>query len=777
MAGVVKGPERVQAEERVRRTYLRPQVRDYRLSPEYSRVLDDLTLDMRRENTREISARRLVERLPEETRRSIETRATEERLDLDNIRLGEPELIFFLSRISIPEAVEEARLPEELSADPIRLLRTISEGRFINEAREAGHLPTISILMDEQALMTSDPRIAEHPPEEVRRILELLRENPELGDILLRRLGLEELGELHGWELLRHIVFGLLEYRAELGRFEFESRFGRGLTIEVIAEAARLGLLYDRLEVNPRWAPEWRMIRAAYVRGQALPPDSIRWEDLDPAAGIRFLAGLRATRITEFKIDRLTFQNKIEGLVAIGTTYLEVFEGLTRQEAPLTAEEMLVVSDPKSHLTPPAVAAIIDAQAKVEVFGPIFKAVAADKPEGLREEESRAVLSGILSKETPDSTLNRTAEEEGSRRTAHDQLLAIVDFPENDLVSSAEARKLLRNSPQALYHTLRYYLREYSRALPADPGQSNAGHFLMDLLEKILNRPVTVRQAFLGAVFALAEQQIERDTLSLHKVVREKLQRLMAAALALDSPAPIPEAKLFDRDVRIFSGEDLPRSASRSEQATWEAQGRATLLLLAKIFLSPDQFGPLPFEVSAQTAMRAAEKLREMVDHEKDASLAFVPYLPAFIGARMGGKFGDTALDELKVALISGGGKGLLSSTRVVQGIAQSEIYTDLANILREIDLAELEPEIRLLGHILRSERLQKQYQDDLFALGRMLLAQMPTDLLKGLTDLIDIGQYEEVSLRVERWLKSKLDDISGFGEAPSGASAARSDS
>jgi hypothetical protein len=717
---------------------------------------------MRRENTREISARRLVERLPEETRRSIETRATEERLDLDNIRLGEPELIFFLSRISIPEAVEEARLPEELSADPIRLLRTISEGRFINEAREAGHLPTISILMDEQALMTSDPRIAEHPPEEVRRILELLRENPELGDILLRRLGLEELGDLHGWELLRHIVFGLLEYRAELGRFEFESRFGRGLTIEVIAEAARLGLLYDRLEVNPRWAPEWRMIRAAYVRGQALPPDSIRWEDLDPAAGIRFLAGLRATRITEFKIDRLTFQNKIEGLVAIGTTYLEVFEGLTRQEAPLTAEEMLVVSDPKSHLTPPAVAAIIDAQAKVEVFGPIFKAVAADKPEGLREEESRAVLSGILAKETPDNTLNRETED---RRTAHEQLLAIIDFPEDDLVSSAEARKLLRNSPQALYHTLRYYLREYSRALPADPGQSNAGHFLMDLLEKILNRPVTVRQAFLGAVFALAEQQIERDTLSLHKVVREKLQRLMAAAVKLDSPVPLPEAKLFDRDVRAFLGKDLPRSASRSEQATWEAQGRATLLLLVKTFLSPDQFGPLPFEVSARTAMRAAEKLREMVDHEKDPSLAFVPYLPAFIGARMGGEFRDRALDELKVILTSGGGKGLLSAaTRVVQGIAQSEIYTDLAHILREIDLSELDPEIRLLGHILRSERLQKHYQENLFALARLLLAQMPTDLLKALTDLLDTGQHEEVSLRVERWLTDRLNAFREVG-------------
>jgi hypothetical protein len=714
---------------------------------------------MRRENTREITARRLVERLPAETRRLIETRVAEEReeerLDLDSVRLGEPELIFFLSRISLPEVREED------PTDPIRLLRTISEGRLRNDVREIGQLPTLSILADEQQLVTADPHIAEHPPEEIRRILELLRENPELRSILLERVGLEELRGLHGWELLRYIVRGLLEYRAELGRVEYERRFGRVIPARELIEAARLAILYDRLDVSPRFMPEWRMIRAAYVRGQALPPDSIRWDNLDPTAGIRFLAGLRATRITEFKIDRLTFQNKIEGLVAIGTTYLEVFEGLTRQEAPLTAEEMLVVSDPKSHLTPPAVAAIIDAQAKVEVFGPIFKAVAADKPEGLREEESRAVLSGILAKETPDNTLNRETED---RRTAHEQLLAIIDFPEDDLVSSAEARKLLRNSPQALYHTLRYYLREYSRALPADPGQSNAGHFLMDLLEKILNRPVTVRKAFLGTVFALAEQQIEFDNLSLHDSVRAKLQQLLAAAVKLDSPVPLPEAKLFDRDVRAFLGKDLPRSASRSEQATWEAQGRATLLLLVKTFLSPDQFGPLPFEVSARTAMRAAEKLREMVDHEKDPSLAFVPYLPAFIGARMGGEFRDRALDELKVILTSGGGKGLLSSTRVVQGIAQSEIYTDLAHILREIDLSELDPEIRLLGHILRSERLQKHYQENLFALARLLLAQMPTDLLKALTDLLDTGQHEEVSLRVERWLTDRLNAFREVG-------------
>jgi len=731
-------------------------------------------VDMRRENVREIPARRLIERLPEETRRSIETRATEERLDLDNIRLGEPELIFFLSRISIPETGEEVRLPEEPQADPIRLLRTISEGRLINEVREAVQPTSLSILLNEQSLMASDPRLAGRSPEEVRRILEILRETPELIEFLKSRLSLRELSGLHGWELLRHIVFGLLEYRAELGRFEFEKRFGRGISIEVVEEAARLGLLYERLEVNTRWLPEWRMIRAGYVREGAPPAGSICWDILEAAGGIRFLAGLRATRLTEFKTDRLTYRNKIEGLAAIGTSYLEVIEGLTRQEAPITVEEMLVVSDPKSHLTPPAVAAIIDAHEKVEIFGPTFEAVAVGKPEGLREEESRAVLRGILAKETPDNTLNRETED---RRTAHEQLLAIIDFPEDDMASSAEARKLVRSSPQGLYHTLRYYLREYSRALPADPAQSNAGHFLMDLLEKILNRPVTVRQAFLGAVFALAEQQIEHDTFSMHKAVREKLERLMAMALALDSPAPIPEAKLLDRDVRAFLGEDIIGSASRSEQATWEAQGRAILLLLAKIFLSSDQFGPLPFEVSAQTARRAAEKLRELVDHEKDAFLAFVPYLPAFVGARMGGEFRDRALDELKVVLISGGGKGLLSAINVVQGVDRGEIYTDMANILREIDLSEVEPELRLLGHILRSERLQKQYQEDLFALARMLLAQMPTDLLKGLTDLIDIGQYEEVSLRVERWLKSKLDDISGFGEAPSGASAARSDS
>lgn len=755
MAGILK---RVGAADRVlRRSYTRPQVRDLRLTPEYRRVLDTLTQEMRRENTREITARRLVERLPEETRRRIEDRALEKGLDLDNIRLGEPEIIYFLSRISTPEVMDEVRLTEESTADPIRLLMTISEGRFVNEAREAGQLPPLSILMDEQALMTADPRIAEYPPEDVRRVLELLREHPELKEMILHRLGLETLRGLHGWELLRHIVFGLLEYRAELGRFEFERRFGRGLTTEVIAEAARLAIIYDRLDVNHRFMPEWRMIRTAYLSDQAVRDAATRFSPDSPVREeIQFLAGLRATRITEFKIDRLTFQNKIEGLVAIGTTYLEVFDGLTRQEAPLTAEEMLVVSDPKSHLTSPAVAAIIDAQSEVEIFGPVFKMVAADKPAGLREEEGRAILAGMLSRETPDLTLNRKTED---RRTAHDQLLAIIDFPENDLASSAEARKLLRNSPQALYHTLRYYLREYSRALPVDPGQSNVGHFLMDLTEKILNRPLTVRKAFLGIVFALAEQQLERDTLSLHKSVRVKLQQLMAMAQVLDSPTTIPEAKLFGRDVRVFSGEDLPRSASRSEQVTWEAQGHAALLLLAKIFLSPDQFGPLPFEVSAQTAMRTAEKLRELVDHEKDTSL-----LPAFIGARMGGEFRDRALDELKVVLISGGGKGLLAATGVVQGVDRGEIYTDLANILREIDLSELDPEIRLLGHILRSERLQRQYQENLFAVARLLLAQMPADLLNALTDLLDTGQHEEVSRRVESWLTDRLNAFREVG-------------
>ncbi|MFA4905629.1 MAG: hypothetical protein WC645_03900 [Candidatus Margulisiibacteriota bacterium] len=745
----IKATDRVRAEDRVRRTYVRFRDRAYRLTPENDRLLRDLTLEMRRDDLRDISARRLIERLPEETRRSIETRAAEERLDLDNIRLGEPELIFFLSRISI--------LPEELPVDPLRLLTDLSEGKLINEVRENGRLPSIAIVLNEESLIASDLRLVDRPPEKVRRILEILRENPELMDVLLHRLGLGELIDLHSFELLRHIVFGLLEYRAELGRFDFERRFGRGITVEAVAEAARLGLLYDRLELVPRWAPEWRMIRAAYVRGEALPPESIKWDSFGPGTGIRYLAGLRSTGLSEFRTDRLTFKNKIEGLVAYGATYLEILEALTRQESPLSVEQLLVTSDYKSILTPPAAAAIVDAQAKVEVFGPIFELLVS-KPEGLREEESRAILVGILAKETPDSILNRETAKD-SRPTAHEQLLDVIESrsPLKDPAATAEARKVLRRSPQALYHTQRYIGGHYSLGFLSSFPQSEAGRFLLDLIEKTISRPVVMRQGFLGSAFALAGQQIEKDNLDMHDSVREKLTGLASAA------AELPEAKQIDRDAKTLSINESRYTTTPAEQVIWKARGHAALLLLVRIFLSPDRAGRLPYEVSAQTALRAAEQLREAVDYEKYPELAYIPYLPAFILARMGGEFRDKALDELKTALIDSGRNGLLSAVGMVQGVTRGEIYIDLANILKEIDRPELDPEIRLLGYILRSERLQRQYQENLFDLARLFLAEMPSQLLKELTDLIDTQQYEEVSVRVEKWIKERLQRFAEF--------------
>ncbi|MBI5698753.1 hypothetical protein HZC35_00395 [Candidatus Saganbacteria bacterium] len=705
---------------------------------------------MRRDDLRDITARRLIEKLPEATRGRIETRAQEERLDLEEIRLSEPELIYFLSRLSLPEAREEA-------ADPVRLLRAISEGRLINEVRENGRLPSISIVLNEESLIASDLRLVDRPPEEVRRILEILREDPELMDILLHRLGLGELKDLHSFELLRHIVFGLLEYRAELGRFEFERRFGRGITAEAIAEAVRLGLLHDRLDVGPRWAPEWRMIRAAYVRGEVLSPDSIKWDSFGPGTGIRYLAGLRSTGLSEFRTDRLTLKNKIEGLVAFGATYLDILEALTRQESPLSVEQLLVTSDHKSILTWPAATAIIDAQAQVEVFGPIFELLVS-KPEGLREEESRTILVGILSKETPDSILNRETATD-SRPTAHEQLLAVIESqsPLQDKGATAEARKLLRRSPQVLYHAQRFIGSKYSHGVLSSFPQSEVGRFLLDLIEKTLGRPVVMRQGFLGSVFALAGQQIENDNLDMHGSVREILPRLAAAA------AEWPEAKQIDRDAKTLSINESQYTATPAEQVIWKARGHAALLLLVRIFLSPDRAGRLPYEVSAQTALRAAEKLRGEVDYEKYSELAYIPYLPAFILARMGGEFRDKALDELKTALVEGGRNGLLAAVGMVQGVTRGEIYIDLANILKEIDRPELDPEIRLLGYILRSERLQMQYQENLFDLARLFLAEMPSQLLKELTDLIDTQQYEEVSVRVEKWIKERLQRFADF--------------
>jgi len=129
-----------------------------------------------------------------------------------------------------------------------------------------------------------------------------------------------------------------------------------------------------------------------------------------------------------------------------------------------------------------------------------------------------------------------------------------------------------------------------------------------------------------------------------------------------------------------------------------------------------------------------------------------VTYIPGFLAYSIGNEPREKALEDLKTALRSDRGKGLFASMDIVQDILPNETYTDLGNIIKELEPEDLEPHVIVYGALLRSNKFSHERAK------RILEGiEKDKDLWIKLLDLIGTRQFEEVHRRITAWLKENL--------------------
>ncbi len=165
-------------------------------------------------------------------------------------------------------------------------------------------------------------------------------------------------------------------------------------------------------------------------------------------------------------------------------------------------------------------------------------------------------------------------------------------------------------------------------------------------------------------------------------------------------------------------------------------------------------------QVLSITELLEAEQFEEAREFAQDAAafarrqnlITDVTYIPGFLAYSIGNEPRDKALEDLKTALRSDRGKGLFAAMGVVQNILKDETYTNLGNIIKELESEGLEPRVVVYGALLRTSKFSYERAK------RILEAmQKDKDLWINLLDLIGTRQFEEAHRRIVSWLKQNL--------------------
>jgi hypothetical protein len=179
-----------------------------------------------------------------------------------------------------------------------------------------------------------------------------------------------------------------------------------------------------------------------------------------------------------------------------------------------------------------------------------------------------------------------------------------------------------------------------------------------------------------------------------------------------------------------------------------QASTSTVLTLALKILDMEDLIRQNNLEAARQAAQEAVAYAESSVP-----KATLVRYLPGFVAAAIDGKLSDKSIEELKTAISWDRGQGLFMALDLVQDILKSEIYTQLENVLLELDPQKMPSRLAILGNILRTEKLQER--ENRLNLARKILEKMEGDQSTWvmLIDLMDTRQFDKASQIIKHWV------------------------
>lgn len=166
----------------------------------------------------------------------------------------------------------------------------------------------------------------------------------------------------------------------------------------------------------------------------------------------------------------------------------------------------------------------------------------------------------------------------------------------------------------------------------------------------------------------------------------------------------------------------------------------------------------LTAESQLEAARRAAEDAVQFARVE-NLSTAAISYLPGFLAAALTGRFTDKDIEELCLILRKHDrGNGLFAALDLVQNVFKSEVYTQLANILKEIPLEEIPGKIAVFVNILWHDRLKEK--ENRFQLALKIFQEIQNDqkTWARIIKLFETGGQAEAVIRIRHFVRGYLE-------------------